>query len=510
MNKEIIYHRKYQNKPYGSYTNLFVFTGDGKRRNINKICLVNDQDNKPDESDYYVFQRHILYKSLNDDQAFLKIKQNRINATYYFKYLLELKLSGTDIEFNCECLDICNIPKNEQDYKFVRYVDPLICHIEEFKKIGDCSTDILFYNKMTDELIARMVGYTRPYDDLLHLHIGHGSDPNCCSTEQADVREGGYALYILPNDTYVYGHYWVGINCPQPLIMHFESPCPEQIIPSQNNKKLYKPIVTCENENENNNEDCIPYEINVDGIVSKNVYTRLICYEENNGCKRSGILEGTEVVISDKCFIRKIIRNVLTFPCPTSSSNLCKSPPNPEICNFNVSFETCVPYTSNGPYATGLGLIVLNRRNYLLTWNIMYQNLSSLVTSVYIYDCSLNCNNILFYLGKYSCGLNNPLQGSIDLRVIFNDPYDLQTVVCNLLENKWCLCVKTECNPSGELKGIITKQVTYDPICYYDNNCCDETNEDSECEERVYYKNKDKNKNKEKVRTKYTQKKYKK
>ena len=77
-------------RPYGTYNNMFVFTGDSKRRNINPVCK--DKEPCPKESDAYVFQRCILRGDIEDDLiACNDIMKQRKYAICWFARKLEKK-----------------------------------------------------------------------------------------------------------------------------------------------------------------------------------------------------------------------------------------------------------------------------------------------------------------------------------------------------------------------------------------------------------------------------------
>ena len=92
MNRGINYIRKYRpdERPYGSYDNMFVFTGDSRKRNINDVYL---RTCEPKETDAFVFGRYIKYGCIKcDDEAYEKMEEDRQKSAAFFATLTSNKL----------------------------------------------------------------------------------------------------------------------------------------------------------------------------------------------------------------------------------------------------------------------------------------------------------------------------------------------------------------------------------------------------------------------------------
>ena len=125
-----------------------------------------------------------------------------------------------------------------------------------------------------------------------------------------------------------------------------------------------------------------------------------------------------------------------------------------------------------------MALFTLDKRKCLLSWNIMYAYLTSAVLSICIYDTE--CNKLID-LGEYSCGIDNPVLGNIDLETAFkdNEVNNVDDIICKLIEGDLNIKINTHCNPNGEIKGHIKiktsklEKPNYDTNCDYNsgNNC---------------------------------------
>ena len=542
MTKGINYIRRYgpDEKPYGSYENMFVFTGDSRKRNINEVCL---RTYETKETNAFIFQRYIKYGCIEDDyEAFQKMNNDREKAAAFFATLSKNRLlkelptpedyQGELKTWQCKTWQPETVPTKD-DFNNIGWVDPFDSCVRSFdcpdttdttdketcvepssekkkwSKIGTCATKVWFYRitesnsnlkvdcltdlyeKVVEEqdpryiILGFMQAYARPFEENLHLHIGHSYNPDCPSTEQADVKEGGYEFIFtnklqlfsiegvpqipepqipvqevpdncdsistpnvtLDHERMVYGDYWVSFSCTDPLKIHFESDCVELslvfgIHPLTKDNCAPKP-------HKLEPKVCTPFYSNQMGTTKKLEYVRLIDFESN--CKKSyGMAQGSEITIVDECFIRKHIRTILTFPCAQY-----KQPKNPEVCEFCV--DLC-PVAFNCK-ATGIATVKLDKRGAILSWNITYKDLTSPIIKGYFFD-SKDCKPILD-IGKHSCEYNNPIIGSVDLHNVFDNECYLQEAICDLESEKWCISLHTECNPSGELRGVVELNEEY-------------------------------------------------
>jgi hypothetical protein len=457
----INYHRRYRytERPYGAYKNMFILTGDSKQK-------IDPCKPKVVSNDAYNFQRCVKYGDFEDTVAFLKMEEDRQKAIHYIAFILENELELLTEE---QCLDI-DINKRPEEYNNVGWFDSLD---DDFKNID--SKVVCFYKKNGETptsfedlknpnnnytILGELKAYARPYDDHLHLYIGHGNDYKCCSTEQADVREGGYE-FLTNGERWVYGDYWLGLNCNDPLLLHFESSCAEQTV--------------------------------VKDSYTKQLYNRNVCFDEAN-CNRMGCLFGMEKIVSneDKCYVHKKIRVNITFPY-----HEYKYPPDPEDCELCSQLEPCT-FNCN---ATGLAVISFNKKSYELSWNILYKDLSSDVKNAHFYyKCGESKESILDIL-EYSFTYN-PLCGTVDLsKVIVDergnvDQNRLDDVIDQLFNNNWYIHISTECNPQGELQGCVvlkhvnecqqfckpSKQITHCKI----NKCGEPSDEEPPNDPRMF------------------------
>ena len=324
------------------YDNIFVFTGDSRKKNISTIC-------KKKEIDAYLFQRQIKYANIcKDKDAIIEIKKDRKKALTFFATLLLKKLE-TPFGYKRECKTLNLIPKSNHDVRTVHWIDPLE-QSKLYTRIGTPCTRVYFYKqsnllppiKTMQELhknecsniqiLGYMTAYTKPCDENLLLYMGHNHNSNYCSTEQAVVREGGYKFIFtdelpISNSKYVskkcnqkkyptikyakhrlvYGDYVISFDCTNPLLIHFESDCIESSLIFGSSSESKKYISFCENKI---------------GTTREESYFRLIHFEYNNEYTY-GICQGSEVTIVNKCHIKKHIRIVLTFPCTKKHSKKC-------------------------------------------------------------------------------------------------------------------------------------------------------------------------------------------